>query len=312
MILLLSALFFGEKIFITPSLIQFLTNIIYAGFCLIVFKSEMTEYPVSSIILAYYGLFFIQGLLLVGIYYFKYKNRLSGFFINHQAVIRTILSYSKIAFLANLLFVIYNRSDYWMIKVYGIKDSDLGNYVQASRLVQLFQLIPSILAGVIFPVGASNKERMMNFIMPIGRSLLILNLIAAGLIFLTGDALFPFILGDTFNLMYHFFLLLIPGMLSFSIFSLISAYFAAIDKVRWNLFTTFIAVICMLGGNLFFIEKYGIDASAISSSGGVLIACIVSIIFFKKETGFNWKQILFPGKNDRQFYRSIFRFFLKG
>jgi O-antigen/teichoic acid export membrane protein len=308
MVLFLSALFFGEKNFTIPSMIQAGTNFLYTAFWMFVFRDEMINSSAPALILSYNGLFFIQGLLLICIYLYKYKHLIRGWITLEKNTIRGIFLYSKVALFANVLYLIFNRSDYWLIKIYGITDDELGNYVQASRLVQLFQLLPSILAGVVFPVVASNKQKMMDFIMPMARVLFLFNLISAVFIFMVGDMLFPYILGNTFNLMYHYFLLLIPGILSFSILALISAYFAAIDKVRWNLFTTMIAVLCMLAGNLGFIQIYGVDASAISSSCGALSACLASIILFKKETLFTWKQILMPGENDRHLFKSIFRY----
>ena len=101
--------------------------------------------------------------------------------------------------------------------------------------------------------------------------------------------------------MYGYFLLLIPGLFALASLSLISAYFAAINKIKINLLGSLIAVLVIITGNLLLIPRYGITAAAITSSAGYIVCFGVAARFFYKETGIPWVSFFKFGKADLAF-----------
>ena len=67
-----------------------------------------------------------------------------------QPSLRRLWRYSAQAFAANLVFFAVYRVDYWWVAAY-CSAGELGNYIQAAKLAQLFFFLPQVIAMVIFP-----------------------------------------------------------------------------------------------------------------------------------------------------------------
>ncbi len=213
--------------------------------------------------------------------------------------------FSGFAFFANVLYFLFQRSDYWLIGYYYSVDSTLGNYIQAGRLAQLFLIFPGILAAFIFPVATSKKEQMHNILLPMIRILFSVTMILIGILLLTGVYLFPFIFGESFDKMYNLFLLLTPGILAASILALLSAYFASVNQVKINALTALVAFVVMLFGDLLFLPVYGVNAAAISNSVGSVFATVIAVYIYQKQTKQNWRHLFLFKKEDLHLIKKI-------
>jgi len=306
LLLFISAFYYGEKKFIFPSFVQIIGNLFFSAYCIFYFeKTSRSGSGILSYIFFLYALVvFLQGGYLLFQFLLSHKEEIRFRKPNGEDL-KLLFSYSGLALLANILFFIYQRSDYWMIRYFGLTDTELGNYIQASRVAQLFQMLPAILAGVLFPVLSSLKENKQRLLLPLLRITLQLNFIIALALIVVGKYLFPFIFGSSFNLMYKCFLYLVPGIISLTLLSLLSAFFASENLLYVNLVAAAIAMFLLLIGDALFLKTYGLMTAPIVNSLSALSALVFSINIFKRRFGVEWRAILRPKVNDYRYIKEV-------
>jgi len=272
-----NSLFAARKDFVLPNIIAIAVN------CLLILVM-----PGNGIVLRslendafYYDLYFysflIAGISAMIFFCLKYIRVLS-FRLPSADLLKKIFRYSLTAWTGNLIFFLVYRVDYFFVKRYCSSD-ELGNYIQVSRIAQLFFLLPTILAAVIFPLTASgNRKDMLRLLAIISRVILFLYLLACVLAGIVGQWLFPFVFGGSFDKMYGAFLYLTPGILALSMSYCITAYNAGINNLRINLVSAFIALVIIAAGNMALVHYYSINiAAAISSVGYIALLAYVMI-----------------------------------
>jgi O-antigen/teichoic acid export membrane protein len=106
-----------------------------------------------------------------------------------------------------------------------------------------------------------------------------------GIIFIaiTGNWLFPFVFGSTFNNVTIPLLLLLPGIFGIAVLVLLSAYFSGKGKVSINVKGAIWALVVVVIGDIIFIPKYGIYAAAIVSAVGYLVNLAYAMWHFFKD-----------------------------
>jgi O-antigen/teichoic acid export membrane protein len=220
--------------------------------------------------------------------------------------LKKIFRYSLLAWAANLIFFLVYRVDYWIIKYYR-SDYELGNYIQVSKLVQVFILIPGLVAAVIFPETAKDRSlRMRNHVMKASRIFAGVYFVFLILLTLVGKALFPLLYGETFNLMYLSFVLLIPGILFLSVQNLLAAWFAGSNQTRYNLFGALIAIAVITILDFLLIPRYGIHGAALTSSVGYFVYFFYQYKVFAGKEFLKATDLLLIKKEDISWLRSLF------
>lgn len=196
----------------------------------------------------------------------------------------SLLRYSGFSFLANLVFFLVYRMDYWWVAAY-CSDKQLGNYIQASKLVQLFYYFPQLIAAVIFAdvvQGAGFGEhrtiqRLLGYIAAIYAVCILI-------IILAGKWVLGMILGPSFQEVYPTFLWLIPGIFALGGLAIVSAWFAGMNRVVVNLKGAIIGLVLMIAGDWLIIPTYHIQGAALVSSIAYSAAFLYSYVLFLRES----------------------------
>lgn len=196
--------------------------------------------------------------------------------------LQKLLRYSLLAFSGNIIFFLVYRVDYWFVNTY-CTITELGNYIQVSKLAQVFMLMPTTIASAIFINTASKKEQEVESLKTISRLVTLLYFLMIAIIILSGKWLFPFIYGETFTFMYYPFLLLSPGIISLSTLALLTSFYAGRGKMIINIKGSFCALFLILILNFIFTPKYGIYAAAASSTAAYILYHMYVIYMFKQE-----------------------------
>ncbi|MCP9751440.1 lipopolysaccharide biosynthesis protein [Ferruginibacter sp. HRS2-29] len=277
-----NSLFTARKDFVLPNIIAITIN------CLLILVMPgngivaQTLANDSSYYNFYFYSFLVSGIFATIFFCIKYI-RILTFRLPSADFLKKIFRYSLTAWIGNLIFFLVYRVDYFFVKKYCMAD-DLGNYIQVSRIAQLFFLLPTILAAVIFPLTASgNRKNMLRLLAVMSRVILFVYLLACILIGISGQWLFPFIFGDSFTKMHTAFLYLTPGILALSMSYCITAYNAGVNNLRVNLISAFIALLIIAGGNLALLGYYSINIAAAVSSLGYFALLAYVMIHVKKE-----------------------------
>lgn len=275
------ALFFAKLNFVLPNIFLVGVNIILI--CLVP-NNEVTSSVLgnATYIRFYFIGFFAQGLLLAIAFCMRYVKLRSSLLLP-ATMLKPIFKFAAISVVTNFMSFLMYRIDYFFVKKYCLP-ADLGNYIQACKLAQLFFVVPAILAGVIFPLTAAGRKEETNIKMQVlSRGLIFIYGLACLLLILLGYWLFPIVFGETFKNMYLPFVLLTPAILSYSVIHLLAAYFSGKKVLHigvWgNVFTLTIIII----GDILFIPTYGIKAAAMVSSVGYLFLMLFLIFIHSKE-----------------------------
>lgn len=259
----------------------------------------------KNFITIYFYSYLLQGLVIAVLYNVYFKEGLK-FQLPSAQQREKLFKYSGVAFFANLVFYLVTRIDYWMIDNMMNDKEALGNYIQTSRLVQLFQMLPAILAASIFPIAASGyAQHMRESILKLSRVLVTFYALLVLIIVLTGKWLFPYLFGNSFEKMYEVFLLLVPGLFALSLLALISSYFAAVNQIKRNLMVAVVGLLVIVATNLLFIPLFGIYGAAISSSIGYLTCFLNAYYYFAKHQRMSIVELLVLKKSDFTFLSGL-------
>ena len=230
----------------------------------------------------YFGSFFVQGLCIALAAKLTYATSNPPGFLS-GAQFKLLIKYSGLAFAGNIIFFLLYRVDYFFVEKFCTPEQ-LGNYIQVSKLVHLFFILPTILASAVFPITAAGKGgELYPLLTLLSRTLFFLYIVATLVLALAGSWLFPFVFGESFAAMYQPFLWLIPGILALSGIFTLTAYFAGKNRIAVNITGSVYALIIIVVGDLMFIPHYGIHAAAMVSSLGYIVYQLYIISVFKKD-----------------------------
>lgn len=278
-----SAFFYAANNFILPAIITIAGTLLliilipFNGRSVLPFINDQNYFYI------YFGSYFVQGLCLALAARVKFVPSLSLKFLT-PVDLRLLLRYSALAFASNIIFFLLYRIDYFFVEKY-CSAAQLGNYIQVSKLVHLFFVLPTILASAVFPLTArgGNEQTIDKLLTLLSRTIFLLYFLICLVLAIAGNWFFPLLFGDSFSDMYLPFLWLIPGILSLSGIFTLTAYFAGKNRISQNISGSLLALLAIAAGDILFIPVYGIQAAAIVSSFGYMIYQVYIIAVFKKE-----------------------------
>ena len=278
-----TGLFYAKNNYLLPNLVSIFINLTLVAF--LPFFKGISLIPVihdDNYFYWYFGSFLLQGIILVIVARLKYvQTWVTGFLTWPE--FRLLFRYCAMAYIANIIFFFVYRIDYWFVERYCTPE-DLGNYIQVSKLGQLFFIAPTILASAVFPLTAGGQKETVNrFLKMLSSGILLVYLVACGVLVICGQWLFPFVFGKSFSGMYQPFLFLIPGILSLSGLHTLTAYYAGKNRIRVNINGSLLALAVILVGDRIFIPRYGTVAAALTSSIGYIVYQAYVLWVFKKE-----------------------------
>lgn len=302
-------LFYARANYFLPNAVMAVCNLALIIIGIGVYLLSKGQQKQDTYLSIYFIGFAVQGVLVVVFYCYKINLGFSFDFPNKSELLM-LFRYSLVALLANLTYFLLYRIDYWFIQhtslVYPVNELNayLGNYIQVSKIGQLFMIVPGILANTIFPnTAAGFKEQVYLRLPTLIKTVLIIYTFIFVILAISGSWLFPWLYGPTYTHMYIPFLMLMPGILSLSVVSLLSAYNSGNNKISLNLYGAAIGLLIIILGDWLFIPKYGIIAAAVVSTTGYLSYLIFLLYYFKKEYKLSITNLIMPGK---QYWLTIF------
>lgn len=301
-------LYYTKDNYFLPNFLLGLVNLVFV--ILIPAKNAKDNFfQFQSIIYLYFATFFAGGILVYISYILKYKKD-SSFSFPNKNQFKQLLKFSATALAANIVFFLVYKIDYVFVNYSkACTAADLGNYIQVSKLGQMFLVIPQIIASVIFPQTATGVERMRinHAIIVMARLLSQIFLAAFIVVALFGNKIFTTVFGSTFNKMQLPMLIIIPGIFSLSVLALLSAYFSGKGKLKVNLYGAILGVIVMIAGDYFFVLPYGIIAAAIISTLSYCTNLGYALMQFYKDYSISWMEFIKWKKSDYNFLFSLLK-----
>lgn len=212
--------------------------------------------------------------------------------------IKRLFRYSFLSLIANLVTFLLFRVDYYFVNRF-CSETELGNYIQVSKVAQLFFVLPGVVAGAVFPLTAGGmKEDLRNHLLVLCRLIFYFFALACLLLAFSGFLIFPAIYGADFDKMYNAFIYMIPGILGICIIYPLTAFFAGQGKVSINIYGCFFALICMVACDLLLIPAWKINGAAIACSVSYLVYCGYIVARFRLNEGIRLIDFLKPKRSD--------------
>ncbi|MEO5683284.1 MAG: polysaccharide biosynthesis C-terminal domain-containing protein [Chitinophagaceae bacterium] len=298
-----TALFSGHYMFSVCNAAVMITNLLILLVFFLLFKF-FREQNVIFLAGVYVALSFFQSLVLMTIFH----SRVKGFFyferVNRPEV-KAFLSFSGIVFLSNVIQFLAYRADYWFMD-YFKGGEELGWYSLASRLVQIFWILPVLFAGIIFPQVANEKEKykeykMLSFI----RILFVANFAGGMMSFFLAQWIIPGMFGEAFSKSILPFQILLPGVILFCPTTILAAYFAGKGQLRVNLFGSAICFFFVIMSDLMLIPSYGMNGAAVASSIGYIITSIYFISVYSRQTKTPLSELFHLQRADWNDFRAV-------
>ncbi len=303
----LSAIFSGYKWFDTLNILTAVTNVIFVivfGILLSnknAFSFEHTVFIVKIYIL----LTVLQSVLTASILLKKINYRLQFSFLKFSQS-KKLFTYAGIAFFGNLFQFLAYRMDYWFIDVFQNKE-ELGLYALASKLNQVLWMLPMTIAAVIVPFAVTSSELLSQKVKIILRVLFNGYVLIGLLLAVASPLLIPIVFGQSFSGTVLPFVILLPGVIVFSINTVLAAFFAGINRQDINLKISFFCFAIILSGDFLLVPKFGIKGAAVASCIGYMFSGFCSLLVFSKQSGWNFKELLLIRKQDIAGLKNIFR-----
>ena len=298
-----TAIYQAKGIFFLPN---FLSGFINLMLGMILLTEYYVDFAAKSIIISYVISILLNGIMLTVAFCFQYRKQFIVELFSKKEFI-LIFRFSFVALLANLVFFGVYRLDFWFVK-WNCSASDLGNYIQASKMGQWLLVLPQILATVIFPQTAGGQANIHLSILRLVRIMLQCYGLFFLFILLAGNYIFTEIFGPSYHSMRSPFLILLPGMFFLSVLSLLSAYFGGNDLVKVNLKGACYALVLVAAGNILLLPHYSIEKAAWVSTFGYLLNLAYSGYRFRQITGVQWQDVFQYRRSDWQWLITLLNF----
>lgn len=272
-----TAALFALQRFILPNLLQTFGNIACIIFISILYSYS---YHAQALFKTYFYFAGINGLLLfIALVFIKSEQTFNNQQLKNKQL---IYRYALQALGANLLFFLVYRLDYWFVQKYT-SAADAGNYMQASKLAQIFILIPQFMAPVIFNAAAIKQDyKLPTFITTIIQLFLLFFIFVSLILAMFGKTIIPLVFGNSFSDVANVMLILMPGLFFLACSNLLSAYFGGLNKISVNIKGAAMAAVITLVGNILIIPYYHIYWAAAITSFAYITAGVWSLYHFKQ------------------------------
>ena len=295
MINFFTVLFNAQRDFFLPNFLSGLMNIILILILIIEKYKGASVYTLTS---SYFISLPIQGFILVLAFIVSYKTWHS-IGLPGRIELNMLFRFSFIALIANVVFFFVYRIDYWFVR-YNCSPSDLGNYIQASKIGQIILIVPQIIASVMMTQIASGEfhQDVSDAMVRLFRIFIQLFIGIALVLSVFGNLLFILIFGASFNHMNLPLMLLLPGILCLAGLSMLSAYFSGTGQIKVNLIGGVYALLTVVAGNLLFIQHYSIYVAAGVSVVGYAVNLVYSLWHYIQAERLHWKELFHWKKSD--------------
>jgi O-antigen/teichoic acid export membrane protein len=237
---------------------------------------------VKSLFFLYFVSSFLQGVFLYIMASIHYP-RSTEEKVTGSVRIGQLLRFSFMAFLTNFIFFVAGRlCIYWL--PYRVAAVDLGNYIQAYKLVEYLGLAASFIyypfiALVAGPYSAKKKEKLLFLLVRVSNTAVLLSIL---LLVAVGAPLLPLLYGHSFVPMYGILLCFIPGFIPVCTSTFFTAYFYGTGHLKYNLVSGCLQLVSVSLLFPFLTALWGGQGAALSFSFAALVSMGYDCVMLRK------------------------------
>ena len=249
----------------------------------------LAAYLAGTVIALLISLYFLQPFL---------KQSISKEIDKNYGIIA--LNYGYKAHLSNILTFVNYKADIFLVNFF-VGSAGAGVYVIAVLLAERLWMLSQAVSTVLLPrlSELSEDEDKRKQITPlISRWVIFVTLLGSVALAVIARPVIEFVFGVDYlaALMPLWFLL--PGIVASSGARILANDLAARGRPELNMYTSWVAVIVNLVGNILLIPEYGLVGAAAATSLCYLTIFVLRIFMYWHHTGIEWYQTIFIKKSD--------------
>lgn len=251
------------------------------------------SYVLASVAVSLIAIFLIRKIV---VFHFSFNKKL----------FKNILSYGGKIYLGNIAQFLNYRVDMILIAIF-LMPAAVGFYSIAVEIVEKLWLIPMVIATVLFPRISSLNGSQANSLTPrvCRHTLLIVFIVSLGLIFLAYP-LIKILFGSVFLPSVWPLLILVPGVIAFSISRILLADLSGRGKPGVAIKASSVSLVANIFLNILLIPKWGISGAAFASTIAYTLSTLIIIITFIKISKKSLGEVLLIKAQDFQDYKRLF------
>jgi O-antigen/teichoic acid export membrane protein len=198
------------------------------------------------------------------------------------------------SYLQNLFGALNYRLDIYLLAFF-LAPEQVAFYAIAVSVAEVAWYIPNTVGLVLFPrLSNAPLEEIHAITARVCRSTVAATFMIVVLIGTAGWLLVPAIYGAPYQASVLPLLILMPGVIFMAIYKVLTRNFTSRDRQQVSILAAFLAMLTNIGLNLILIPLYGVPGAAFASTLSYSLAGILLLIFFTRETGIAWPEILLP------------------
>lgn len=206
--------------------------------------------------------------------------------------------YGMASYFTQFFMLALNRVDYLFISAM-LGAEDLGVYAISTSMAEMLYILPASFAipfiPILFGMDKGDAERFTPMVIKLG---LIIMSMAALCVYLLGRPVIQTFLSDGYLPAYEPLVLLLPGVISFSLFPFLR--YDVFRRNRPGLVSglTGMALLVNLVLNYYWIPRYGISGAAMSSSISYTLSTCILLLIYCRLSGKRVHQVLFFSRSE--------------
>jgi O-antigen/teichoic acid export membrane protein len=221
------------------------------------------------------------------------------------ALLRRMLSFGIRSYVQVVTAHLLLRIDVYMVQAF-LGPSQTAFYALALHFTELVLEVPQAIGLVLYPKLASlPEEEVHRLTAQTCRRTLMVTVPAAVALAMLGPWVITLWYGEPFAPAGAPLPWAAVGVAMMSIFVIITRNFTSRQKQRVNTFAGLLALVTNVGLNLVLIPAYGIVGASLATAVAYTGACVILIVFFLRESGLRWTEVILPSRDDFAYFGGI-------
>jgi O-antigen/teichoic acid export membrane protein len=222
-------------------------------------------------------------------------------------IIKDLFKYGLVTHIGNVLKDLSYRVDILIIS-YFLPAASVGFYVAAVTIAEIIWKVPDAIGTVLLPkvakMGADSARELTPAVSRI--AFLLVSLMAIFLVLFSQKIIVLFF-GKEFQPSNIALLILLPGMISLTVWKIIATDLIAEGYPAEYSLTAMVSLIATIVLNLLLVPKYGIGGAAFAATVAYMSATIAIICIYTQFTKISFIKLFVPSSTDLSIYRGMLK-----
>lgn len=177
---------------------------------------------------------------------------------------------------------------------------EVGIYAQGAAIAEMIWEVPTVLNALVFSrsANAQDSQEFSRKVLVLARLSFLLATCGAIVLAIAAPVAFPLVYGHGFRGSADVFVVLLPGVVAFTVFKILNMDLAGRGKPWISMVIVLPAALLNGGLGYFLILKYGAIGGAISASVAYIVATIVMVPLYARIVGLSYRDVILFHRSD--------------